>query len=734
MQVDTPRSVQPSTPIELGTFVIEIEENRVESIPRDWAAGTIPSQRAGPMSANPDAPPAMAELSANHGHEAGPVQPREATPWIGIDPNRLRRWQATVDRCERWLKARRNERRVMESLQPERTARDGSGAERGRRPAEARLVRDEGRSEGPARATEPELASEGVVRRPILGIARPAPPEVSGPGGGAGLPAPPGAVLEAQRESAPVLDDDDALGRQIWDRSDQPRDEADARRLESVEPEIAHDIDSLLRTLREFGGTGKREPTGEAAEDSRPSDRQGLASSRVVEEAKEGVEPGDARGGTGTRGRGGTVLDPAGVEDQPERGGLDRRLHEAARPALPSIQMILQRSEQAESDRAAIQTPRVIPAVAPTVPQAPRSWNYRSPWLRALLLCSAIGASGLSLFLGWHWSQDDRISAGVVDALLSGTWEPSAFESLEPLPSFSWWSSTTDHLYLRGVALAQRLDDVASQDESRWLLDLAETDGPLHSGVRHARLERSRLGDPGSKSAAAPREVAALVSESRRAAHAGDDNAAHDSARMALELVFRSDPMHAPAPAFDGSSAVRRAHLPQEDQYLAILKALPTLEKTGAAGLRELLPRSPLAWLAAVRLLRLRERDEAEALAAEMDKLWEDESDVDRRGLGRAASAEASALLGRWDEARRGYEEAIKLASSPRLRSIFWLNLSDVSMRLDDLDAARTAREKARRLALGDEEVLGVVSAGLMDQLSQNEMAVRSRGGTRLRP
>jgi hypothetical protein len=59
------------------------------------------------------------------------------------------------------------------------------------------------------------------------------------------------------------------------------------------------------------------------------------------------------------------------------------------------------------------------------------------------------------------------------------------------------------------------------------------------------------------------------------------------------------------------------------------------------------------------------------------------------------------------------------------LRAIFWLNLADVSLRLDDIGAARSAREEARENALGDEKMSNVVSAAQADRFTQNEMASR---------
>jgi hypothetical protein len=388
--------------------------------------------------------------------------------------------------------------------------------------------------------------------------------------------------------------------------------------------------------------------------------------------------------------------------------------------------MILQeRHGQTALSPASDKMAHAVAIVSPTKPQAPRSWSIRSPWPRVFLLLISLVSCAGSLFVGWHWSQDNRIAAALTDTLLSGTRDPSAFDSLEPLPSFSWWSSTTDHLYLRGVALAQRREDIASQDESEWLLDLAENAGPFHGGVRHARMEAARVEGDADRTATPPSEVATLVSAARKAAQEGHHETAAEHARSALAIVARSDPILAPAPRYDASSAVRRAHLPQEDQYLTILEGLPDMNAGGTQRLQEWLPRSPVAWLATIRLLRERSRDSAEGLAAQMPAMIEEGGDADRRALARAACAEAEALLGRWEHARQGYQDALGLTSLRRLRAIFWLNLADVSLRLDDIGAARSAREEARENALGDEKMSNVVSAAQADRFTQNEMASR---------
>jgi hypothetical protein len=238
-------------------------------------------------------------------------------------------------------------------------------------------------------------------------------------------------------------------------------------------------------------------------------------------------------------------------------------------------------------------------------------------------------------------------------------------------------------------------------------------------------MEAARVAGDADRTATPPSEVATLVSAARKAAQEGHHETAAEHARSALAIVARSDPILAPAPRYDASSAVRRAHLPQEDQYLTILAGLPDMNAGGPQRLQEWLPRSPVAWLATIRLLRERSRDSAEHLAAQMPAMIEEAGDADRRALARAACAEAEALLGRWEHARQGYQDALGLTSLRRLRAIFWLNLADVSLRLDDIGAARSAREEARENALGDEKMSNVVSAAQADRFTQNEMAAR---------
>jgi len=167
--------------------------------------------------------------------------------------------------------------------------------------------------------------------------------------------------------------------------------------------------------------------------------------------------------------------------------------------------------------------------------------------------------------------------------------------------------------------------------------------------------------------------------------------------RMALELISTVEPARLQAPMFDEDPQVRRYALPAEDMLGAVVRDMAGRDGWSFAEWSPALPDTELARLVAARVLR----DRGET--AEADRMLE--AIVDRPeptgigadvGLARAIRGEALALLGRWADAETSYREAVVAMPEGPIRRSWWVNLADLSDRLNDPVKKREALDLAR--------------------------------------
>jgi hypothetical protein len=353
--------------------------------------------------------------------------------------------------------------------------------------------------------------------------------------------------------------------------------------------------------------------------------------------------------------------------------------------------------------------------VVPTAGEAPGAWHVPEfRWLGPPLIALALVAGAGAIWLAWAWARDDRAAGAVADRLLVDRKALAADEAaalVEAAPGgTSWWRSTAGHLVLRAV-VAERAGDA---EAGRALLDAARGAAPLEPAARFA-LAHLEDGSP-TAALGLSRDVVSLAWTGRRLLDAGKVEDGLRAYRAALELAAGAEPGRLPYPVFLDDQRTRRYALPREALVGPVVRDLAgrddwPLERWSAA-----LPDSAVVALAAGRALLEKDSSDApkvldQALAAP------EPAEARARAEHLAAQAEALALLGRWDEAERGYREAIAAAADDRDRRAWQFNLAEVRARLGDdagRDAARAAAkgndpndEIARRAARAQHEAGG---------------------------
>jgi tetratricopeptide (TPR) repeat protein len=378
--------------------------------------------------------------------------------------------------------------------------------------------------------------------------------------------------------------------------------------------------------------------------------------------------------------------------DAAEPAPIDRIAEEHAWPSAKEILA----AARAERTAPAPARPRSRKRPEPTVARAPEQWALPA-WMAvppafAVVLVGSIGG----LALAWAWAQDDRAAGALANHLLAGRQVPSAGLTVEPLANPTWWGTTADHLLWRAAALGRVDGDPARAEEVEFLLGQAAQASPAHPGVRFA-LARAASGGEAGRDAVPSRDVFALAVAARNRLRAGRTEEALGLYREALAMAAEADPRRAEPPAFDPDSRVQRHRLPNEDLFAPVLRDMAAESGWTPSEWTAALPDRGVVWLAAYRVLRDRGGAGADEV---LDGLLNrpapspDDSTV-HAAVELAAQAEGHAFRGEWAEAESRYLEAIRRVGDPGLRRTWWLNVSEVYSRLNDLDKRHAARENA---------------------------------------
>lgn len=337
--------------------------------------------------------------------------------------------------------------------------------------------------------------------------------------------------------------------------------------------------------------------------------------------------------------------------------------------------------------------PRSIPAApvgpVPTSAHAPDSWRVPA-WAGVGPVGGAVLSTlGIAVFLCWTWCRDDRIAGLLTQRLADPAAASRGAIEVPDGAGAAWWATTSGHLFLRAEASSRNVNDPDSAEQVRFHLEAARSAAPLDRSVRLAMAadESSALG--------LSHDIVSLRRTGQALLKAGKESAALEAMRRAVAMATRADLHHCPPPEFDEDAGVRRFSLPREVLISGILR--DALGATpGPDDLRRIeaiVPDSPVAMLAAYRVLRQRGSMGAETLLPRILEAAVAPEDV----VGLAAQAEALAYRSQWGEAAERYQEA--LAGIPRellARRALALNLAEIQARLGNLDAAREAWEDAR--------------------------------------
>ncbi len=344
------------------------------------------------------------------------------------------------------------------------------------------------------------------------------------------------------------------------------------------------------------------------------------------------------------------------------------------------------RSRPAARNRAAARLP------LPTDRIAPAGWTVPGgSWLCIPLMFVAVAVGAVGLRLSWTWAVVDRETGRLADQLADGkrpegTTLELSIEREQELPPAKWWNSTSDQMIMRAALLSgQGVGfDPANQERAGDLLHAASGNAPGHPSLRFAKAWRA-LQEPGVDPAAAAvglsRDVWSLSWTGRALLAKGNVEAAKRVYRSALEMACRAQPDPSARPTFHSEPRGGRFGLPLEDLINVVVLDMANRPEWSTEDWQDVLPDVAEVWLVAARLLRNRGDSAAEAALDRAIALGEEPAPSGcSTALHEAASAEALALAGRFDEAAERYQSAVEhlsKAEEPARRS--WMfNLAEL--------------------------------------------------------
>ncbi|MEO6808731.1 MAG: FHA domain-containing protein, partial [Isosphaeraceae bacterium] len=329
------------------------------------------------------------------------------------------------------------------------------------------------------------------------------------------------------------------------------------------------------------------------------------------------------------------------------------------------------------------QAKRAAARPLPTVGRAPEQWTLPLwlVWLPATLVTLAVGGFGVSL--AWTWGQDDRTAGLIADRVLEHETLPDG-PVLGDNPTVpaepTWWRSTADHLSLQALVSARDAADPDAEERVEFLLHTARHASPLNREVRYARARRatSARGEPQPDAAIVSlglsRDVIALAWTARQLLDAGKTDAALEVDRQAIALAATTAPNGAQILTFDPQT--RRFLLPGEARVARVVADLAEHDGWSFAQWSSTLGGSPVATLAAYRVLRKNESPDAEQA---LDLLIASPGDDSQPPLALAAKGEALAFKERWDEASQCYQTAIDRMPVDLVRRAWWVNVATIA-------------------------------------------------------
>ncbi len=366
---------------------------------------------------------------------------------------------------------------------------------------------------------------------------------------------------------------------------------------------------------------------------------------------------------------------------------------------------------------------------APTVAAEPRQWQLPL-WLAWLPAASAsLAAAVVGVGLSWIWATDGY-NAGLVARRLAAN-----ERNERPLPEEvnpgggRWWETTAPHLVQWAAYLDKVADDPARALIAREVLFRARQASPLNPTVRHA-IARGLPDDsatPPEKLATSlgqSRDVLTLSWAGRQLLEAGHKDAALLAYRTALEMAAEVDPARPDPPVFLEGEQPRRYAVPTEERLAVVLREMAAAPQWTYAEWSSAIPHRTAAPLAAARVLRELANSaaataldvavadaEAEPIPAPLQPTAEsDEALVTFRAapapadaVRLAAGAAALAMKQHWAEARDRYRRAIDRAGDDSVRRACWVNVSDLSLRLDEESGRRLALDAAKNADPKDE-------------------------------
>ena len=346
----------------------------------------------------------------------------------------------------------------------------------------------------------------------------------------------------------------------------------------------------------------------------------------------------------------------------------------------------------------------------PTERREPGQWfpHLWLVWPPTALMVIGMGIVGSLLSL--RWSGDSFNASVVSQRLLPRSENPGREkplpESVVP-PESSWWQTTPLHLAEWGVYLGRSRTDDDRTEEGRELVEAAVRISPINP---MARLARAQLASKSSKFASRAldlglsRDAVSLAWSARALRHAGKKESAIRVYRQALRIACGNDLAPASKPTFNDEPNVRRYLLPGETTARAIVRELITDADWTFQDWSEALPKNTVAILAAARLLRERERPEAQSL---LKQILNQEQEIVSTGAERAVQtamiAEAHALLSQWREAEQQYHQAIDRISDLTIKRSWWFNLASVALQLNDEAQRKVALEAALEAPTSDD-------------------------------
>ncbi len=186
---------------------------------------------------------------------------------------------------------------------------------------------------------------------------------------------------------------------------------------------------------------------------------------------------------------------------------------------------------------------------------------------------------------------------------------------------------------------------------------------------------------------------------------AGKTDAALRAFSVALEMAANSEPGQNASVSFLDDPQLRRYTLPTEELISSVGREVDDLNGWTYKDWKSAIPPQTVAALAVARVLRARHRPDAES--ALDDALAEAETTSvgsGREGAIRlAVQAETLALKARWAQAEECYRKAIVLMPDDPVRRSWWMNVADLSLRVNDEPSRLKALELAKSLDPKDE-------------------------------